>query len=101
MTVTDGNTTIAPGNGTDTNMTVTPTDGNTTVTPGNGTDTFICKICGEGMKIGDLVGVVTVTAQDDRTCQEYQLEGDGGQIDESECAEIQAVNTPCECEITL
>jgi hypothetical protein len=53
------------------------------------------------MQIGDLVGVVTVPSQDDRTCQEYQLEGDGGQIGEIECAEIQAVNAPCECEIAL
>jgi hypothetical protein len=96
----EGNTTMPPMEG---KKTRPPMEGNMTIPPmpGDGMGTFICNICGEGMKIGDLAGVMTVPAQDDRTCQEYQLGGDGGQIGETECAKTQAFNAPCECEIAL
>jgi hypothetical protein len=106
---TDVNTTTPT---TDVNMTTPTTDVNTTLPttdvnmttptiPGNGTDTFICNICGEGMKIGDLTGVVVRPNQDERTCADYQEGGDLGMIPETECTLILSSVDPCKCEIAL
>ena len=59
---------------------------------------FDCPICGEGLQVTNMNGVVTIPTQPDRTCSELLHAASVGHITENQCFLLHPfVQTPCEC----
>jgi hypothetical protein len=59
---------------------------------------FVCQICGEGMDITELDGIVSIPLQPDTTCAELKAGAEVGAVLELLCPSLlQFVTVPCRC----